>query len=325
MSEKLLDIRGALIGSGHKFRKEMLAMPVAALEETTKHMTFRFGVRGKETVGEASSTAEIRPYRTSKDEKNTFKIIPRTLETHLGDVVEEFDPYPIYSSVYGEQISKPRKDLDIVKAVAVEIAKQATSKLPEAIFSGVRNAAGDNTLDLFDGFDTICKAEKTAGNITDAIGNFVAAGEINANNVGDVLRAIFKNATSVLKKESTKLFVPVFIKEMYDEWFLANFGPVQYNTQFEQSFLHGTNKRCEIVDLPGMEQSGHIFLSTKKNMLIGVDQISDTEKAIIRECDNPKVVQLFMTAYFGAQFESLNPKRLVAASFSLPVEPEGGA
>lgn len=318
MAGEELDIRGALIGSGHKFRKEILMMPVVALSETTKHMTIRYGIRGKETVGEARSGAQLRPYRTAKDAKNTSSIVPRTLETFLGDVVEEFDPYTIYNTVFSEPVSKARKDLDIVKALAVEMSRQATSTLPDAIFSGVRNSVGDGTMDLFDGFDTICKAEKTAGNITDELGNLIAVGEINEANVGDVLRQIHKNSMSVLKKASTKMFVPVYIKEMYDEWFLANFGPVVYNTQFEQSFLHGTNKRCEIVDLPGMEESDHIFLTTKKNMLVGVDQLSDLEKALIRECDNPKVVQFFMTAYFGVQFESLNPKVMVAASFAKP-------
>lgn len=323
MAGEQLDIRGALIHSGHKFRKEILMMPVAALSETTKHMTIRYGIRGKETVGEAGSGAELRPYRTAKDAKNTTVVIPRTLETHLGDVVEEFDPYTVYNTVYSEPISKARKELDIVKTLAVEMSRQATSKIPDAIFSGVRDAAGNGTMDLFDGFDTICKAERTAGTISQAKGNFIPVGEINEANVGDILRQIHKNAMSVLKKESTKLFVPVYIKEMYDEWFLANFGPVVYNTQFEQSFLHGTNKRCEIVDLPGMEDSEHIFLSTKRNMLVGVDQISDLEKAIIRECDNPKVVQFFMTAFFGVQFESLNPKVMVAASFSKAAPVEG--
>lgn len=323
MAGEQLDIRGALIHSGHKFRKEILMMPVVALSETTKHMTIRYGVRGKETVGEAGSGAQLRPYRTAKDATNTSTIIPRTLETHLGDVVEEFDPYTIYNTVFGEPVSKARKELDIVKALAVEMSRQATSKIPDAIFSGVRNAVGDGTMDLFDGFDTICKAEKTAGNITEAKGNLIPVGEISEANVGDMLRQIHKNAMSVLKKGSTKLYVPVYIKEMYDEWFLANFGPVAYNTGFEQSYLHGTNKRCEIVDLPGMEDSDHIFLSTKKNMLVGVDQTSDLEKVLIRECDNPKVVQFFMTAFFGVQFESLNPKVMVAASFSKAVPVEG--
>ncbi|MHC1781005.1 MAG: hypothetical protein AB9922_12300 [Bacteroidales bacterium] len=325
--EPQLDVRGALIHSGHKFRKEILLMPVIALSETTTHMTMRYGVRGKETVGEARSGAKLRPYKTEKGATNTAALIPRTLETHLGDVVEEFDPVPLYNTVYSEPISKARKDLEVVKTLAVEMARQATEDLPKALFTGVRNALGDATMDLFDGFDTICAAEKVLGEIALAKGNLVELGEITVANVGDKLKEIYKAAHPVLKKSKAKMFIPVYIKEMYDEWFLANFGPVAYNTQYEQIYLHGTNKRCELVDLEGMEDSTHIFFTTKNNMLVGCDQESDKEQVKIRECDNPKVVQFFMTAYFGVQFESLNQKRLLAASFTLPApaEPEGGA
>lgn len=325
MAEQHLDVRGALVHSGHKFRKEILLMPVIALSETTNHMTMRYGIRGKETVGEARSGAKLRPYRTAKDEKNTSSIIPRTLETFLGDVVEEFDPVTLYNTIYSEPISKARKELDVVKTMSVEMARQATEDLPKALFTGVRNADGDETMDLFDGFDTICKSEKVTGEIALVKGNLVELGDITVANVGDKLKQAYKAAHPTLKKSKAKMFIPVYIKEMYDEWFLANFGPVAYNTQYEQMYLHGTNKRCELVDLEGMEDSTHIFFTTKNNMLVGCDQESDKEQAKIRECDNPKVVQFFMTAFFGVQFESIHPKRLLAASFTIPaLEPEGG-
>ena len=61
-----LDIQGALINSSHKFRKEVLMMPVVGLGATRLHMTTRFGVRGKETVGEARSGTEFRPYHCKR-------------------------------------------------------------------------------------------------------------------------------------------------------------------------------------------------------------------------------------------------------------------
>ena len=42
----------ALALSGHKFRKELLQMPVHAMQETVQHMTVRRGIRYAETVGE---------------------------------------------------------------------------------------------------------------------------------------------------------------------------------------------------------------------------------------------------------------------------------
>lgn len=318
MAEEL-DIKGALVGSSHKFRKEMLLMPVIALEDTTQHMILRYGIRGKETVGTLRSGAKLRPYRSDKGATNTSGIESRTLETHLGDVVEEVDPYPIYTTIFSEPISKKRTELEIVKSVSVEIARMATEDLHKAIFVGVRKADGNETLDLFDGFDTICKAEKTAGNISLAKKNLVELGEITEANVGDKLKLIHKSAHVTLKNGKSKMFIPVWVKELYDEWFLANFGAVTYNSAFEQQYLHGSNRSCELVALPGMEESTHIFLTKKNNMLVGCDQESDKEQAKIRECDNPKAVQFFMMAYFGVQFEGIDPRVFMAASITKPV------
>ena len=316
-----LDIQGALINSSHKFRKEVLMMPVVGLGATRLHMTTRFGVRGKETVGEARSGMEIRPYRTAKDAGNTTKLIPRTLETFLGDVVEEFDPVALYNTVYSENIGKDITQLKFVQDIALLMAQTSTSKLPKAVWTGVRNASGNGTMDLIDGFDTICKAEKVAGNVAVAKKNLIELGAITSANVGDKLREFFKAAHETLRTNACKMFVPVHVKELYDEWYLAEFGPVVYNTGDQQTYLHMSNKKCEIVALEGMVDSTHIFLTTKKNMLIGVDQTSDEEKIEIRRPDNPKVVQFFMKMYFGVQFESISPEVFMAGGFNYVGDP----
>lgn len=316
-----LDIQSALINSSHKFRKEVLLMPVVGLGQTRLHMSTRFGIRGKETVGEARSGARIRPYRTAKDAGNTTTVIPRTLETFLGDVVEEFDPVALYKTVYSENISKDITQLDFVKMISMEMARQTTVELPVAIFTGKRNAVGNGTMDLIDGFDTICKAEKIAGNISVANKNLVELGGITTVNVGDKLRAFFKASHQALRNNASKMYVPVEVKERYDEWYLANFGPVVYNTGDQQTFLHMSNKKCEIVAMEGMVDSTHIFISTKKNMLIGVDQTSDEEKIEVRRPDNPKVVQFFMKMFFGVQFESISPEVFMAGGYNLIGDP----
>lgn len=319
MAGTALDIRGALINSSQKFRTEVLLMPIEALSDTTQHMTMRYGVRGKEIVGEARSGAKLRPYKLEKGATNTASIDTRILETNLGDVIEEFDPYTLYKTIFSEPISKKRTELELVKALAVEMARQSTEDLPKAMFTGVRDEAGSDTMALFDGFDTICKAEKTAGNISLAKKNLVVLDEITEANVGDKLKLIHKSAHVTLRSAKTKMYVPVWVKELYDDWYLANFGAVQYNSKYEQDFLHGTNRSCELVALPAMEDSTHIFLTTKKNMLVGCDQESDKENVRIRECDNPKVVQFFLMMFFGVQFESINPKVFMAASITKPV------
>ena len=51
------ELTARLYESGHKYRKELLAMPLAQLNTLLQHMTLRLGVRGKESVGELDTDA----------------------------------------------------------------------------------------------------------------------------------------------------------------------------------------------------------------------------------------------------------------------------
>lgn len=313
-----LDIKGILVGSSRKFRKEVLSMPIVALEDSLKYMTIRYGIRGEEVVGAVNSGAQLRPYRTAKDATNTSELYPRLLKTYLGDVVEEFDPVAIYETCYSEPIAKKRTELEIVRTLCLEMSRQCSENLGLALFKAERDATGETTMDLFNGYDTIIAAEVAAGNIATAKGNLAALGDITVANVGDKLLAFYRGAHQALKtKKNLYLYLPIAVKEMYEDWFAANFNGSLYNKEYEKHFLHGSDKRVELVALPGMLGVDYLFLSTRKNILVGCDQMSDKEKFEINKCDNPKVVQFFMTMYFGVEFESIDQRLFLAGSFNL--------
>lgn len=313
-----MQLDAILVNSGAKFRKEVLLMPIAALMATAlNHMTLRKGIRGDETVGTADNDAELRPYKTEKGETDSSKFIARTLTTYLGDVVEEFDPYQLFATVYGEQFEDltERKEAEVVKKLSLAMAKRISKKLASAIFSGVRKADGTKTSDLFNGFDTIAAKEITDGNIAAAKGNYMDVDAITENNVGDVLKSIYDSASEELQEaEELRMFIPKTVKNMYDKWCLAEFGAAVYNTTYNKHVLHGTDENpCQLVALSGQKGSSYIYLSSKSNMLVGCDQKSSMEKVKIRECDNPKTLQFFMCMYFGVNFESVAPEHLMVA------------
>lgn len=312
-----MEIPALLSNSSAKFRKEVLAMPVAALLDTAlKHMTLRRGICGDETVGAVGSNAQARPYRTEKGATNTGKMKARKLTTYLGDVLEEFDPYKLYTTVYGEAYSDKTKrtEMQIVKDLTLAMAKSVAKSLGAALFKAVRDDDGNATVDLFNGFDTITAAEITAGNIAAAKGNYIEVAAINISNVGDVLKNIYDNASEELQEaDNLKLFVPKAVKLLYDEWFLAHFGAVNYNSAYGRKYLHGTDDTCEIVALSGQKTSPYIYLTTKSNMLVGCDQESNKEKVLVRVPDNPKVVQFFMCFFWGVQFDMIEPEYLLVA------------
>lgn len=319
-----MDLSTALVNSSARYRKEVLAMPVAALlDKALKHMTLRRGVAGDETVGRVGSDAELRPYKTEKGATDKSRIIARTLTTYLGDVIEEFDPYQLFTTVYGEQFSDKTKrtEAEIVQALCLQMGKSVAKKLGAALFNAQRNPAGTTTATLFNGFNTIAAAEITAGNIAAAKGNYIEVDTITAANVGDVLKAIYDGASEELQEaDNLKMFLPKSIKKLYDDWCLAHFGAVVYNTTYVKNRLHGTDENpCELVALSGMKNSPYIYLSTKENMLVGCDQSGNPkEKFLVRVPDNPKVVQFFACMFWGVQFEQIEQEFLLVAKQVTP-------
>ena len=318
-----MQLDAILVNSGAKYRREILAMPVVALEKTLKHMTIRKGVRGDETVGGYDNDAELRPYRSSKDATDKGKFFGRTLTTYLGDIVEEFDPYRLFSTVYGESFSSltDRKEADIVKDMALTLAKKVSAKLGKALFKAVRNKDGNTTLDLFNGFDTIAAKEINEGTITVANGNLYIYDTITDANAGDVLKAIYSAASDELRdQENLKMFLPKSVLDAYEVWCLSTLGSVVYNQTYAQSRLH-CDRNVELVPLVGLKNSEYIYISTQANMRVGMDQLSDAEQAKIRECDNPKALQFFMCMYWGVQFESILPEFLLVARHTAAPSP----
>lgn len=316
--ESTINLPDLLAGSSRRFRREVLALPIVQLEPSLRYMTVRRGIHGSEVVGTVRSGAQLRPYRMAKDATNTSKIEARELKNYLGDIVEEFDPYALYETIYSEPLSVQRDRLAMVRTLCLEMARSATENLALALFTAKRNAEGNTTMDLFDGFDTIIEAEKTATNIASAKGNLQALGEITPSTVGDVLKEFYRSCHTVLKNRGQIImFIPTKLREMYDDWYAANFQAAPYNTQFEQTYLQGTGRKCVLVDLPGMDDVKNIFITTRENLLVGVDQLSDKERFEVRRPDNPKAVQFFMTMYFGCDFQSIDPRTVNFGSFTI--------
>lgn len=302
-----MNIHSELLQAGHKFRKELLMMPVAQLKPIIQHMTLRKGIRGKETVGEMTGDIEIRPYKSEKGATDSFGAEPRTLETFMGDVVEEFDPYKLSNTIYGDAVGKDQKSIPMAKKVALRMAQLATKNLAKNIGNAVRNSSGTKTVDLFDGFVTIANKEIAAGRISTEKGNMVDLPVLTFNNVVDKLQEYYQDGSSEeLQEQQSKLFLPRNIYNMYCKAYKAETGATPYNTQYKKTFLEGTDDHCELVPSTWLRNSSRLILSTKDNMLVGVDQMSDIEKVRIRECDNPKALQFFMVLYFGTQFETIS-------------------
>ena len=316
-----ITIAPALIAAGTQYRKDLLTMPVAVLADALQFMSLRTGIQGKIIGGLLDTDAELRPYRTAKDASDATTITPYEWETFLGDVVKEFDPNAILGTLYTEITSKKPTEREIARLVALEMSKKVGKSLFNYMFTAVRNGAGNGTADLFNGFSTQIAAAVTAGTLSVAKNNYLDISPTGTNtgvtavNAVDVLKNAFRGCDPILQNQSVNMYLPKSVKYLYEDAYQAEYGSAAFNTEFGQRKLIGSDDQCTFVPLSNMEAQNYIIITTKDNMLVGVDQESDKENVRIRECDNPKLVQFFMMAYFGVGFDNLDPRFIKVIKF----------
>ena len=78
--------------AAHKYRKDLLRLPIIGIQDTLKYMTGRPGIRYKESVAAVSGDAQFGPYKPSRSTDFNLNLNFRTLETYFGSVVAKFDP-----------------------------------------------------------------------------------------------------------------------------------------------------------------------------------------------------------------------------------------
>lgn len=308
--------------AAQKFRKELLIMAVLGLGNTLQHMTLRTGVRYKETVGELTGPVELMPYTgellNDDYEEDGITINGRDLETYLGQAVKLFDPNTLISSLYGAAVTKGSglENLDINKAVLTLMMRKISGGLNKSIFNAVRNNAGKTTSTLFNGFDKITAVEIAGGGIAAGIGNLYEFTEAITNaNAVDLLKLCYRKSSDELKSEAVKMVIPQTIYDAYVDDYQVTVGAAPYNKEFKKTFLEGSDNLCELVPLVGKKDAPFLQITPKDNMLVGVNQVGEEEKIEVRRGDNPFKLQFITTMFFGTQFETISPERLLVGKF----------
>ncbi len=317
-----LTIHEDLVKAGIKYRKELLTFYMLKLDDVLKHMTLRTNIQGKEVGGSLDVDAELRPYISAKGATGGPTIVPFEWEVFLGDTVKEFDPHAILGTLYTERTATKPDAMKIARMVAFQMVGKVGEALRAAMFLAERNASGDKTMDLFNGFSTLTTAAITAEKISVAKKNYtdLSGTALTGANIGDVLKETWRKLPLPLKQMKTKLYLPVSLVELYEDWFQVEYGHAPWNDGFHHKTLVGSDKKCEFVPLDNMEGQNFMFFSLPQNFLVGVDQYSDKETVEIRRCDNPKLVQFFMKSHFGTGFDTLDYRFMHVAEFTTETE-----
>lgn len=300
--------------AAHKWRSELLMLPIIGCEETLKFMTKRPGIRYKESVGELTGAAEFAPYKASRRTNMDLNLDYRTLETFFGSVCALFEPNSAVSTLLGMMSGTTKgegqKQTMQAKHVLALIARGLSEKLNASIWSAKRNANGDTTQDLFNGFDTITNEEITAGNIAAAKGNYLKLDEeVTELNACVVAKKILFSLNPILRSMDLNMYCTQEFVDMYNESYQSMHGALPYNLGYEKNTVEGSGGKLTMVPLTNKVGSKFIHIAPKSNMLVGFDQMSDQENVIVDRIP-PFELMYTATMFFGTQFESIDQRRL---------------
>lgn len=316
--------------SGHKFRTELLQMPVHAMQETLQYMTLRRGIRYAETVGELTGNIELGPYSKTRIDNDGMNIKGRTLFTFLGSVVKKFSPNSVVKSIYDSAFTKGEelKSVDIALRVLAYLTAKLGHNLQSHIWDAVRNDNGTTSVALFNGFDTITTSEigATTPTISTTIGNLFEFTEaITASNAVDQIKAFCEAASEFLVDagQRVNLYCSPAIYRNYLKDYQATVGAIPYNTSYDKTVVEGF-ENVHFVPLYNKANSPYIHLSTQANMLVGVN-LEGEEEDIRIEKHEAFVLQYIATMFFGVQFESINPERLLVGKLYSTSASAGGS
>lgn len=293
-------------------------VPVHALAKSLQHMTLRTGVRHSEKVGELTGDIEMGPYSETRVDDEAVSISTRELKTYLGSVVKKFSPNSVAQTVYGSSITKGESltNVEIVRLVLSYLSAKIGAGIDRHLFNAVRKADGNKTVDLFDGFDTITGQEITSGSISTDLGNLYEFSEpITKLNAVDQVVTFCRSADDFLQEtEGAKLLISRDIYNAYVDDYKATTGAIVYNDKFLKTSVEGFDN-VELVPMYQKKNAPYIQLTTKSNLLVGVDQEGDEEDIVI-EKHAPFVLDFVATMFFGTQFETLDKTRLLVGKLA---------
>lgn len=294
-----------------KYRPELLMLPIIGCQDTLQWMTARPGIRYKERVGTMTADAQFAPYKPTRSGDVNLNLSFREIETFFGSVVAKFEPNTAISTLLGTGATKGDGQMTTPTALHVLhlIAKGLSEHLNDAIWNGVRNATGDTTKDLFNGFDTITQKEIESGAISADEGNYMKIGDaVTSANAVDVAKEILFSLDPRLRSQDLYIYCSQDFVDKYNEAYLLTHGGIPYNDHYGQTCVEGSNGKLKFVPLYNKAESKFIHVTTKSNMLVGFDQMGDIESVMVKEYE-PFILTYIATMFFGVQFESIDKRR----------------
>lgn len=307
-----IDIQ-AVIGAVKKHKDLLTTLRAEEAGDILQHFTAISGVKDSITLGR-TTLGKISHKYTGKfiGQVTNGKVVPRTLKVYPC-VMEMSDEPERYRRTYITEVDgglDPKKHPFEIWLINYGI-KCASKELHDVLLVAKYDSDTEKT-DLntsFDGILTIVETEKTAGNISTALGNMHATGAFTRADIGEKLLAMWRKMPQTFRKSGGKMYMSEDLAQMYDDW-LDDQGTLVTGTGAEtagQKFLRQTNGKCEIVRLSGMpENSQFVMITTKENIVYGYDKPSDFSSLRPFMSGNPYLYTAAGKYVLGFQFVTID-------------------
>lgn len=308
-----------------KWHRQLLKMPVLAMADSMKFLTGLPGCRTNQYLGGVSTEAQFYPYAPNKRGEGSTDITFRELPINFGTMNQDFEPNAFAQTLLGENaavLGEGQARSEMAKLILSQVMAIAGEHLELALAKAKRDADGDTTMDLFDGFITIIEAEMAAATpgISVANKNLIEISEtIDETNVVELMKYLEFGLDQRLRKQQRLCYCDPALADLYNEGYQMTHTSLVYNTAYNQPYIEGANRKMTFAPLPALAGSEYMIITPKMNMIVGYDNMSNLERLEVLRMD----VDTFTLAakmFFGVQLRTLDYRFLKVVKLSSPIE-----
>lgn len=260
-------------------------------------VTVRPDITHQETLMYSETNGSAKPYSsTFKPTADAVKLIPRILQVRKGKADFSFEARKLHSE-YVARWKAPGANpynLPLEHFIIEEIGKQVKADLEiHTLYEGKHNAAGQAPKDIADGWLTIAKADTKIEKVVIA--------PLTKGNIIEELEKIAKIIPARYKrKKGIYMHMTANAYELYLLAYRDAHGSLNYNNSFEKMTLDGNNIQLFPVD--GISNDNDILVSTKENMILGVDAMGDISAFEVEK--NHRMLDFLFDYSIGMEFQT---------------------
>lgn len=259
---------------------------------TLDRVTKRYGIKTSERLNYLEVTPALQSGRgCGFSASGSTKFTDRLLETAIYKVNDEYCPDDILGKFCENQvaIAAGKERLPFEEEITNEIVDGVADQVEKLIWQGA--TSGNSGTDLIDGYLTLAKNQDSA----DTISVTAASGTA----VYTRIKAVYMAIPEEILEDAFIAVSPALFRQYIQELVSANlFHYDPANGAINEMFLPGAD--VKVVKVKGLAGSNDIYASTWKNLVAGMDLMSDSEEFKLWFSDDQDLWRIKLRFNIGA-------------------------